>query len=79
MLRKAMELMALDGAMGNSSLPTLTALSLPGNATPLLWTTRAFLQQRYQKLNNNSLIHHRKPGRTGAVPADGATRYYGLG
>lgn len=58
-LRKAMELMALDGAMGNSSLPTLTALSLPGNATPLLWTTRAFLQQRYQKLNNNSLIHHR--------------------
>ncbi len=58
-LRKAMELIAFEGAMGNSSLAALTALSLPGSVTPLLWTTHAFLQRRYQKLKDNSLIHHR--------------------
>ncbi len=58
-LRKAMELMAFDGAMGSSSLPILTALSLPSNAAPLLWTTYAFLQERYLKLNDPSRIHHR--------------------
>lgn len=58
-LRKAMELMAFDGAMGNSSLPKLTALSLPGSATSVLWITHAFLQERHQKKNDHSLIHHR--------------------
>ncbi len=58
-LRKAMELMAFDGAMGNSSLPQLTALSLPGSATSVLWITHAFLQERYPKKNDHSLIHHR--------------------
>lgn len=58
-LRKAMELMAFEGAMGNGYLPALTALSLPGNVTSLLWTTHAFLQKRYQKVNDNGLIHHR--------------------
>jgi hypothetical protein len=58
-LRKAMELAAFDGAMGSSSLPILTALSLPGNTASLLWTTYAFLQERYPKLNDPSRIHHR--------------------
>ncbi len=58
-LRKAMELLVFDGVMGSSSLPILTALSLPGNSTPLLWTTYAFLQERYSKLNDPSRIHHR--------------------
>jgi hypothetical protein len=58
-LRKAMELLVFDGAMGSGSLPILTALSLPGNTAPLLWTTYAFLQERYPKLNDRSRIHHR--------------------
>ncbi|MGB3300291.1 MAG: hypothetical protein WBA76_18670 [Phormidesmis sp.] len=58
-LRKAMALVAFEGAMGNASLPTLTALSLPSRVTSLLWTTHAFLQERYKRLNDNSLIHHR--------------------
>jgi hypothetical protein len=58
-LRKAMELLVFDGAMGNSSLPILTALSLPGHTAPLLWTTYAFLQERYPKLTDASRIHHR--------------------
>jgi hypothetical protein len=58
-LRKAMELIAFDGTMGDRSLPTLTALSLPGHVTALLWTTYAFLQERYPRLNDSSRIHHR--------------------
>lgn len=58
-LRKAMQSMAFNSAMGHSSLPTLTALSLPGTAATLLWTIHAFLEGRYQNANDTRLIHHR--------------------
>ncbi len=58
-LRKAMQSMAFNSAMGHSSLPTLTALSLPGTATTLLWVIHAFLEGRYQNSNDARLIHHR--------------------
>ncbi|KPQ35444.1 MAG: hypothetical protein HLUCCA11_10805 [Phormidesmis priestleyi Ana] len=58
-LRKAMALMTFDEVMGNSSLLQLTALSLPARATAVLWTTHAFLQKKYSKKNDPSLIHHR--------------------
>ncbi len=58
-LRKAMQSMAFNSAMGHSSLPTLTAMALPSTAAPLLWTIHTFLEGRYQKENNPRIIHHR--------------------
>jgi len=58
-LRKAMQSMAFNSAMGHSSLHTLTAMALPSTAIPLLWTIHTFLEGRYQKENDLRLIHHR--------------------
>ena len=58
-LKKAMHAMSFSSRMPVSDLPTLTALSLPGAATSVMWTVHALLQKKFQKQNNKSRIHHR--------------------
>ncbi|MGC1309542.1 MAG: hypothetical protein WA885_20155 [Phormidesmis sp.] len=58
-LKKAMQSLAFMTHSEINSISTLTALSLPKSVTPLFWTINALLQEKYQRLNDNSLIHHR--------------------
>ena len=58
-LRKAIQALAFVGNASINSFPTLTALSLPGRATALLWTIHILLQQTYQKPDLENPIHHR--------------------
>ncbi|MEM6450800.1 MAG: hypothetical protein AAF703_10850 [Cyanobacteria bacterium P01_D01_bin.105] len=58
-LKKAMQTMSFSSRMSVSDLPTLTALSLPSSATAITWTVYALLQEKFQKENDPSRIHHR--------------------
>lgn len=58
-LRKAMQSLAFLSNAVTSSLPTLTALALPGTTIALFWSIHALLQNKYQKPKLDNLIHHR--------------------
>ncbi|ESA33139.1 hypothetical protein N836_22370 [Leptolyngbya sp. Heron Island J] len=58
-LRKAIQSLAFITEASINSLPTLTALSLPGAAIPLFWTIHTFLQQQYEKPGLDNPINRR--------------------
>lgn len=58
-LRKAVQSLAFITEANINSLPTLTALSLPGAAVPLFWTIHTFLQQQYEKPGLDNRINRR--------------------
>ncbi|MGF1522421.1 MAG: hypothetical protein ACFBSF_08900 [Leptolyngbyaceae cyanobacterium] len=58
-LKKAIQSLAFVTHGRINSLPTLTALSLPGNTTALFWTIHALLQHHYQKPDLENPIHRR--------------------
>jgi len=58
-LKKAMQTMAFMTDSEINSVSTLTAMSMPKTVTPLFWTIRMLLQEKYQKPNDNQRIHHR--------------------
>ncbi|MEO1257034.1 MAG: hypothetical protein AAFY41_19435, partial [Bacteroidota bacterium] len=58
-LKKAMQLLSFNTDSTIDSFQAIAALSLPKNATALIWVTQALLQRRYQKPNLNSPFHER--------------------
>ncbi|MEO1447806.1 MAG: hypothetical protein AAFV46_16535, partial [Cyanobacteria bacterium J06635_11] len=58
-LKKAMQSLAFMTNSEINSVTTLTAMSLPKVVTPLFWTIRALLQEKYQRPNDRNRIHHR--------------------
>ncbi|MEL6553245.1 MAG: hypothetical protein AAFQ63_07280 [Cyanobacteria bacterium J06621_11] len=58
-LRNAMQSLAFMTHSEINSLSTLTALSLPKAIAPMFWTINALLQEKFQKPNDHSRIHHR--------------------
>ncbi|MFK8183144.1 MAG: hypothetical protein AB8B99_07195 [Phormidesmis sp.] len=58
-LKKAIRAMSFTSQMPVNDLPTLTALTLPGASTSVMWTVNALLEEKYQKQNDASRIHHR--------------------
>lgn len=58
-LKKAMQTMAFMTNSEINSVSTLTAMSMPKTVTPLFWTIRMLLQEKYQKPNDSQRIHHR--------------------
>ena len=58
-LRKAMQALAFITSGGFSSFTVLTALSLPGAATALLWTINTLLRGDFQRPNLENPIFHR--------------------
>ncbi len=58
-LRQAMQALSFMTGAEINSISTLTALSLPQTVAPLLWTTNAFLQEKYVKPNNPRWIRDR--------------------
>ncbi|MEO1397169.1 MAG: hypothetical protein AAFV90_30185 [Cyanobacteria bacterium J06634_5] len=58
-LKKAMQSLAFMTNSEINSVTTMTAMSLPKAVTPLFWTIRALLQEKYQKPNDRNRIHHR--------------------
>ena len=58
-LRKAIQSLAFITETSINSLPTLTALSLPGAAIPLFWTIHTFLQHQYEKPGLDNRINRR--------------------
>lgn len=58
-LRKAIQSLAFMSETSINSLPTLTALSLPGASVPLFWTIHAFLQQQYEQPDLDNRINRR--------------------
>lgn len=58
-LRNAMQSLAFLSNTNVNSLPTLTAISLPGTATALFWTIHVFLQQKYSQPNLDNATHAR--------------------
>ncbi|MGD1897854.1 MAG: hypothetical protein ACFB16_12980 [Phormidesmis sp.] len=58
-LRNAMQSLAFMTNSEINSISTLTALSLPKAVAPMFWTINALLQEKFQKPNDYSRIHHR--------------------
>ncbi|MEO1182406.1 MAG: hypothetical protein AAFX51_16505, partial [Cyanobacteria bacterium J06636_28] len=58
-LTKAFQSLAFLSNASITSLPTLTALSLPKAAVPLFWTIHSLLQEEHQTLGLDNPIHHR--------------------
>ena len=56
-LKKAMQSLAFMTNSEINSVTTMTAMSLPKAVTPLFWTIRALLQEKYQKPNDRNRIH----------------------
>lgn len=58
-LKKAMRTLSFSSRVTVSDLHTLAALALPGATTSVIWAVHALLEEKFQKENDSSWVHHR--------------------